>query len=298
MELHGYPKIYRLGLEEVADVLSHKVEITEKVDGSAFGFGLIDGKLVLRSKRTVLPAAVVSGMFAGATAAVNSIRDKLIPGACYWGETLEKPRHNKIQYGRIPRHHVALYGINVDGKYVAYETIKREAERLGFDVVPLLYRGRVENLEKLDSLFEDFQESFLGGMVEGIVIRPVGDPCPSAKLVKDEFKERMVKKEKSIKQDSKTEDAVREFFESFATEARWTKAIQHLKEDGIISRDTPENIGLIIKEIQRDTLEEEENFIKENLWVLYKRMFLRTLTEKFPKWYMNEVCNHGSVDNV
>ena len=61
-------------------------------------------------------------------------------------------------------------------------------------------------------------------------------------------------------------------------------------------KDTPENIGILIKEIQRDTLEEEENFIKENLWVLYKRMFLRTLTEKFPKWYMSEVCNGKGLD--
>lgn len=298
MELHGYPKIYRLGLEEVADVFSHVVEITEKVDGSAFGFGMFDGELVLRSKRSVLPATVVSGMFAGAIAAVHAVKDRLIPGACYWGETLEKPRHNKIAYGRVPRHHIALYGINVDGKYVAHETVKREAVRLGFDVVPLLYRGRIENLARLDILFEDFKESFLGGTVEGIVIRPIGDPCPSAKLVKDEFKERMKRGDKVIRQDTKTEDAVREFFESFATEARWTKAIQHLKEDGTISRDTPENIGILIKEIQRDTLEEEENFIKENLWVLYKRMFLRTLTEKFPKWYMNEVCNGKGLDQV
>lgn len=296
MEVTGYPKIYRLGLEEVADVLSHTVEITEKVDGSAFGFGFIDGKLVLRSKRSVLPATVVSGMFAGATAAARAVCDKLIPDAVYWGETLEKPRHNKIAYGRVPRHHLALYGINVDGKYLSYETVKSEAERLGLDVVPLLFRGRIESLERLDKIFDDFQESFLGGDVEGIVIRPIGDPCPSAKLVKDSFKEVMKRKEKVVKQDTKTEDAVRGFFESFATEARWTKAIQHLEEDGQITPNRPENIGVIIKEIQRDTLEEEEEFIKENLWVLYKRMFLRTLTEKFPKWYINEVCNGNGLD--
>lgn len=287
----AYPKIYRLGLEEVADVLSYTVEITEKIDGSAFGFGIVDGELVLQSKRTTLPANVVSGMFSGATAAVHAVRDKLMPGAFYWGETLEKPRHNKIAYGRVPRHHVALYGVLVDDRYVAYETVKNEALRLGFDVVPLLFRGRIESLDRLDKIFDDFQESYLGGQVEGIVIRPVGDPCPSAKLVKDEFKEVMQRKNKVVSQENKLEDAVREFFESFATEARWLKAIQHLEDAGEITSNRPENIGAIIKEIQRDTLEEEEKFIRENLWILHKRMFLRTLTEKFPKWYLERIRN-------
>lgn len=291
----AYPKIYRLGLEEVADVLSYTVEITEKIDGSAFGFGLVDGELVLQSKRTTLPANVVSGMFAGATAAVHAVRDKLRPGAFYWGETLEKPRHNKIAYRRVPRHHVALYGVLLDDRYVAYETVKNEALRLGFDVVPLLFRGRIESLDRLDKIFEDFRESYLGGTVEGIVIRPVGDPCPSAKLVKDEFKEVMQRKNKVVSQENKLEDAVREFFESFATEARWVKAIQHLEDAGEITPNRPENIGAIIKEIQRDTLEEEENFIKENLWILHKRMFLRTLTEKFPKWYLERIRNVSST---
>lgn len=289
----AYPKIYRLGLEEVADVLSYTVEITEKIDGSAFGFGVVDGELVLQSKRTTLPANVVSGMFAGATAAVHAVRDKLMLGAFYWGEALEKPRHNKIAYGRVPRHHVALYGVLVDDRYVAYETVKNEALRLGFDVVPLLFRGRIESLDRLDKIFEDFRESYLGGTVEGIVIRPVGDPCPSAKLVKDEFKEVMQRKNKVVNQENKLEDAVREFFESFATEARWLKAIQHLEDAGEITPNRPENIGIIIKEIQRDTLEEEESFIRENLWILHKRMFLRTLTEKFPKWYLERIRNAG-----
>jgi hypothetical protein len=49
-----FPKIFALGTMYIRDIFEGAVEITEKIDGSQFVFGMIDGKLQLRSKGAVL----------------------------------------------------------------------------------------------------------------------------------------------------------------------------------------------------------------------------------------------------
>ena len=39
-----------MGDKQISDLFDGEVEITEKLDGSQFGFGRVDGELVIRSK--------------------------------------------------------------------------------------------------------------------------------------------------------------------------------------------------------------------------------------------------------
>ena len=74
------------------------------------------------------------------------------------------------------------------------------------------------------------------------------------------------------------------FKESYKTEARWLKAIQHLKELNVINN-TPADIGILLKEIQTDIRQEEKENIKESLYNIFIHEILRKATSGFPEWY-------------
>ena len=42
-------------------------------------------------------------------------------------------------------------------------------------------------------------------------------------------------------------------------------------------------------EIQRDVLEEEESYVKELLWSMFRRKFLSAVVEGFPKYYQERL---------
>jgi len=50
MTMQAFPKIFTIGCNYILDIFKNEVEITEKVDGSQFGFGKINGELFLRRK--------------------------------------------------------------------------------------------------------------------------------------------------------------------------------------------------------------------------------------------------------
>lgn len=294
---HSYQKIYHLGSAEVEGILDDVVWVTEKIDGSQIGFGVIDGELVVRSKGQRLNLDNPNAMFAGAVAYLKTVVDKLDPKLFYYGECLQKPRHNKLTYKRIPEHHIALYDVlyKETDSYYFYDMVEDCADLLCIDAVPLLKKEGRYTLEELKELLE--RDSYLGGEMEGIVI--MSDSTFPAKLVRTEFQEKMRRPDKVLKESKDIEKDIDEFFETFRTVPRWEKAIQHLREDGLLKRGS-EDIGVIIKEIQRDVLEEEENYIKENLWNIYRRRFLRSVIDGFPTWYQQKLISevqNGSTDD-
>lgn len=286
---HQYPKIYALGSVEVAGILNGPVEVTEKVDGSQIGFGVIDGELIIRSKGSLLNIQQPTGLFRDAVAYIRSIKDKLKPGYFYYGECLQSPRHNKLKYGRVPQHNIALYGMRFGDDFYEIDFVRELADRLGVDCVPRLFKGECA-LERLEELLKS--ESFLGGEIEGLVI--VSDtiagkdsPFMQAKLVRPEFKE--VMRERKPKAGAVSiEEKVEEAFRAFRTEARWDKAIQHLRESGEITGSN-RDIGPLIKEVQRDVLEEEGEYIKELLWSICRKRFMSTVVDGFPQYYQESL---------
>ena len=98
--LASYSKIWNLGHRELFDLCSHPVVIQEKIDGSQFTFGLIDGELQFRSKNQAInPDA--PGMFElGVKAVLERQLSILEEGLLYRGEFLSKPKHNTLKYER------------------------------------------------------------------------------------------------------------------------------------------------------------------------------------------------------
>lgn len=102
------------------------------------------------------------------------------------------------------------------------------------------------------------------------------------KYVSPEFKE---KHQHAWKQSNPTKaDVVQHLVLSLRTEARWNKAIQHLKEAGQLTG-TPQDIGKLIKEIQADIQKEEQEEIMMFLFSHFWPQVARGVIAGFPEYY-------------
>ena len=85
--------------------------------------------------------------------------------------------------------------------------------------------------------------------------------------------------------------------QGFKSEARWQKAIIHLKEKGILEN-SPKDIGKLILEIQKDIKEEEQEDIKNYLYKFIIKDILRKSTQGFPEWYKEQLLNNLNKDKI
>ena len=261
----------------------------------------MNGELFVRSKGKEQDLDNPDKMFEGAVEFAKTIADKLPDNIALYGEWLSKPKHNVLAYDRTPKNGIALFGVyNPETQeHYGMDIISEWAERLGVDTVPLLFKGETNAQAVLDMV--DKTDSFLGGQkIEGVVVKRytpwmfMGNiplTVMSGKYVSEKFKEvhaRDWKKEHTDK--GKLEVAISQY----KSEARWNKAIQHLREDGELTG-SPSDIGRLIKEVRFDiTLEEKEN-IKEELWKIYKDDFIRHAVSGLPEWYKKKLAT-GDVD--
>ena len=289
-KLSSYPKIYAIGHAGIDGIFSEEVIIEEKIDGSQFSFGIDeDGNYYAKSKRVHLaPTLPESDMFYDAVESVRQLAPKLKPGYTYRGEYLRRPKHNALAYDRIPSNHIILFDVN-DGhpsKFLSYDEKKEEAERLGLEMVPLLFKGKVTSHEMFKTFLET--NSVLGGVKpEGVVVKNYsrfgvdGKPL-FGKFVSEEFKEVHRKDWKETNKSSK--DVLQLIGEQYNSKARWMKAIQRLRDEGKLEH-CPKDIGSLMKEIPEDILSECKEEIQQQLfawaWPHIKRHSLRG----FAQWY-------------
>ncbi len=198
---------------------------------------------MIRSKGKINIQDDPDDLFKPAVAYIKSIENFLPNNIFFYGETLKSPKHNTIPYGRAPKNHIMLFGVCVipDSFHSDYSSIVEWAKHLDVEPVPLIYKGLVNSFDTsvLDRV------SYLGSAkIEGVVIKnynknvmitqDVIHPLMAAKFVSEAFKE-------TNKVRWKDEEAPRgklqAFFDQFKTEARWNKAIIHLKEQGLVSGD-------------------------------------------------------------
>jgi len=292
--IKAFPKIFSIGQDYIRDLFQEEVEITEKIDGSQFDFGKIDGELYYRSKGVVMSHGSESKMFEKAIQYVISIQDKIEDNTVYFAEYLATPHHNVLTYNRTPNNNIILFGISSLGdKFIdKYDDLKRYADKLGIETVPLLCVGKIGSSDELLKLLET--ESVLGGTtIEGVVVknyaRPFllgGQPIPlmAGKFVSEKFKEIA----KSWGKEHTSRGKFETFKTTFRTETRWQKAIQHLRDDGKL-QNSPKDIGELIKEIKKDITEEEKENIKKFLWEEFSDEILRYSTGGFPEWYKEKL---------
>jgi len=306
--IKAFPKIWGVGANKIVqDIFSGPVEITEKIDGSQFAFGKIDGELKMRSKGRVIEIGCADKMFQKAEDHVLSIEDTLPDNTVFYCEYLNKPKHNVLSYANAPTNNLVLFGVYHLKDFRFLNTgAAREiwADMLGIDAVPVLANNIViSNPEELLSYLKT--ESYLGKeKIEGVVVKNYEKemffneqlyPIQAVKYVSEAFKERH---SNNWSKENTGKGKWDSYKGSFCTEARWHKAIQHLRDNGELT-DSPKDIGPLMKEIHNDITEEEKENIQAFLWKEFKGDLLRTATRGMPEWYkeylLKESFSNGSA---
>lgn len=281
---HSYPKIYNVGHAAVVDIFSDSLVVQEKVDGSQFSFGRFNGELRCKSKgKEQYPAP--DKMFMKAIDIVSGL--DLLDGWTYSGEYFQKPKHNTLAYDRIPKNHIILFDIRCGlEQYLIPEAVRKEADRLGFEVVPTFEVTDIRSVEDVISLMERI--SVLGGSkIEGLVFKNYSRFCSDgkammAKHVSELFKENN-RKDFKLRNPSNG-DILLKLGDIYRSEARWKKAIYRYRDDGKLEN-APKDIGPLIRSIQEDVKEECTQEIKEALFLWAWKTLERKVIAGFPEFY-------------
>jgi hypothetical protein len=300
---HSYPSSYNFGHRAIADLLTYEVNVEEKVDGSQFSFGYFrvegtDGHewdLKVKSKGALIYPDAPPAMFRSAVETVKSLRDQgmLTPGYTYRGEVLAKPKHNALTYNRVPAGSIIIFDIN-DGEesYLSYPAKEAEAARLGLEVVPLLYTGRIESIDKMRHFLDT--TSVLGGQkIEGVVVKPINydyfgkdHKCLMGKYVSESFRE--VHKREWKAENPNRLDVIDKLVQELITPARYAKAVIHLREQELIT-DSVKDIGAILIEARKDIAKEEADYIKDRLYRAFADDIIRRAVAGVPQWWKDEL---------
>lgn len=288
---HSYPKIYNMGHAALGCLLDGPVVIQEKVDGSQLSFGRFGDEVRIRSRRRVFDINAADSLFERAADVVQRIAPLLHEGWTYRGEYLARPKHNVLAYDRTPKNHVILFDIN-DGheSYLKPDELAEEAERIGLDVVPCYAVAALESVDDVLALLD--RTSCLGGQkVEGVVVKNYARFGEDGKVlmgkhVSERFKE--VKDSEWKKANPGKSDVLELLCTRYQTEARWQKAVQHLREDGALEN-SPRDIAVLIREVHRDIDEECAEEIMAALYKWASKKIKRSAVRGMPEWYKDQL---------
>lgn len=284
---HSYPKVYALGHRAIEGILSDPVVVEEKIDGSQFSFGVFDGEVKCRSKGCHIVMDAPQKLFREAVDAVNEIAPLLHDGWTYRGEYLQKPKHNTLKYDRIPEKHIMIFDINTGMEtYLSRKPKEEECLRIGLECVPLIAFGSIDSMIEFDRFLD--RESILGNeKIEGFVIKNyfrfgADGKAMIGKFVREGFHERNCAEFR--KANPRSKDIIANIIDTYRSEARWQKAVQHLSESGTLHGD-PKDIGALIKESASDTHSECADEIKDALFKWAWPQIQRGITGGLPEWY-------------
>lgn len=305
MEFPSYPKVYSLGHRALVKLFAGPVVIQEKVDGSQINFRWDEqGALHVRSKGSWQyggPDSRVEPdkMF---KPAVEHLLDVGGPGGSHMnhhmffrGECVTSPKHNVLAYERAAQGGIVLFDVVDQGWNPSHIGLDHWADGLGVDYVESRL-GYAEKLETLELMVESAKPLLGGPHVEGLVFKNFdrfdrdGKPL-MGKLVRAEFKE---KHEKEWKGSGKP-DPIERILNSLNTEARFEKAVQHLRDEGQLS-DSPADIGKLMVEVKTDTIAEEIDWIKDKLWEAYGPPIQRGVGRGLPEWYKGLLAERQFAD--
>lgn len=293
--LKSYPKILPLVGKYFDLIKGQKVEVTEKIDGSAFAFGKDpEGNLYMRSKGAALyPDDRVQDLFRPAVEHVLSIQHLLPFDMVFYAETMKSERHNTLKYDRIPKNHIALYGITDFERTTGedYGELLYWANKLDVEAVPTYGLVQAESIEQIAEMI-DRPSAYGGCQQEGIVLKDYSRPMRYAgmvypftvlKFVSEKFKEVHASNPDWTPNKSKLELLL----ERYKSEARWEKAVQHLKERGEYQGE-PRDIDKLMKEIHSDLVTEERENFKEELYQIYQKDWKNVSTRGMPEWFKGD----------
>lgn len=294
--IHSYPSVFALGHKAISDIFQGNVLIEEKIDGSQFSFGRIDGELVCRSKNKDIILDAPEKMFGKAIETIKEL--PIFEGWIYRGEYLQSPHHNALRYSRVPEKNIIIFDINTGlENYLPYEAKVTEATRIGLECVPIMFQGHVENFDA----FQEFLKltSCLGGdLIEGVVVKnyalfTMEKKVAMGKYVSEKYKETQQGEWK--KSNPNTKDIETMLISEYRTPARWAKAIQHLRDRGELLN-APEDIGKLMREVPEDVKKECEEEIKEKLFKYFWPKIARGVSRGLPEMYKEELAKSAFGD--
>ncbi len=303
----AFPKIFQLGDLRCKNIFDNEIEITEKIDGSQFSFGLINGKLQYRSKGTT-NEQVDRGMFGIAIDYAESVKSDLLDNVVYHGEFLKTHTHNTLSYDRVPQNNFILFAMRYleDSSCANHSDLTDWADGLNCDVVPLLYQGESNhNDDEVMVIINEYlsRDSFLGGCkIEGIVIKNYhikseygGKEMPllAGKYVSEAFKEKHSSNPEYHGQTLK----LKRIGEQLKTPARWTKAIHMMRDEGTLTNSV-KDIGPLMKIVNTDLIDEETDWIKEELWKAFNKDIRKFAHGGLPEWYKKYLIDENFKGEV
>jgi hypothetical protein len=285
--IHSYSSPLAVGHAHARSLFDGPVVVEEKIDGSQFSFCRAeDGTLSARSRGQQLVLDAPNAMFERAVETVRTIANDLVPGWIYRGEYLQKPKHNTLAYERTPAQYFILFDVETSlYAFLSPDAKRAEGERLGLETVPLLHHGEITSAQQAMDLVP--ATSVLGGAAEGVVIKNYAQlgsdkKVLMGKIVTDTFKEKHGVEWK--KSNPAKQDVVELLIQSLRTDARWQKAVQHLRENGTLTS-TPQDIGALLKEVQADVERDSVDEIKDALYRWALPHIRRGVTNGLPEWY-------------
>lgn len=301
----SYGKILTLGQYKTENALLGDVVIQEKVDGSQFKFGLNESGILCIASKSQDITNHNEKMFDNGVAFVKSIESVLLENdlkdTYFYGEYLEKPRHNVLKYNRIPRNHIVIFDVFQNGQWLDRERVESLCYFLGLEVVPELYRGEatIDTIKELLTF-----ESFLGGeIIEGVVIKNYNETVVLGgqafalftKFVREAYKER----HGAMDNEQKGKNTVETYINSFNSQARWDKALMRLKEKGLLLGES-KDIAALIGEVQEDIRTEDLEDIKKFFFNQFIGQIMRRSIQGLPEWYKNKLLENlnTGVNNV
>lgn len=296
----SYTKVLTIGSAFTENALVGEVVIQEKVDGSQFRFGVNeDGELVCGSKSARIMFEAPPKMFKRGAEYLLSIKEKILKypkNTYFYGEYLDKPKHNVLKYNAVPKNNIVLFDALIEGTFVQREGLEKIAKDLEIDLIPELYHGFATVDFVKDLVINDIPTSYLGDeKIEGVVIKNYketillgGQVFPLfTKYVREGFKERH-STEWKIK---KPKDSINFYIQSFKSDARWQKAFQYLRDQDKLENQ-PKDIATLIKRVNQDIAEEETENIKNDLFKIAFPEIMRIATNGLPEWYKTKLLEN------
>lgn len=287
----SYPKVYALGHPALDGIFSESVVVEEKIDGSHLSFGRFGDQIRIKSKNREFDINAPDNMFAAAAKTVSELAPSLVDGWTYRAEYLQKPHHNALAYDRVPSRNIILFDIaSGSERYLTRAELQTAADVLDLECVPMIACGEMDAPGVL-SLLD--RQSVLGGQrVEGVVVKNHSrfsrDGKPMfGKYVSEAFKE--VKDSEWSKANPTQGDVRQQILDRFCSEARWRKAVEHLRDAGRLQR-APQDIGTLMREVQGDVEVECAEEVKEMLWQWVKKDLARAATRGLPEWYKEKLA--------
>lgn len=278
----NFGKLHHLGSRnaQFVDTPGEDIEYTEKIDGSQFSFMRDqDDYLWFRSKRADINP-LDPGMFEAGVRSITARASLLHPGWIYRGEYLRLPKHNALQYDRVPFGNVYLFRVDTGPEaYLSTTDLQAEAARIDLEG-PRVFPSPPEGTEG----------SVLGGVpMEGYVIKNYSRSCLMtgkyplmAKWVRPSFRE--IAGGEFRKANPTPKDLVEQLALDVCPEARMEKAVQHLAEQGLLDN-SPRDIPMLMKELSEDIRVEASEYIAEQLLKHHLPHILRKAVRGFPQWY-------------